>query len=76
MRFKVTFNINAGRKHLPFNYQYYISAWIYKVIGSADKDFADFLHNEGFRDGNKKFKLFNFSPLNFRKPKVLKEEGL
>lgn len=76
MRFKVTFNTNAGRKHLPFNYQYYISAWIYKVIGSADKDFADFLHNEGFRDGNKKFKLFNFSPLNFGKPKILKEKGL
>ncbi len=55
MRFKITFNTNAGRKHLPFNYQYYISAWIYKVIGSADKDFADFLHNEGFRDGNKKY---------------------
>ena len=52
------------------------SAWIYNVIGSADKTFADFLHNEGFREGNKKFKLFNFSPLDFGKPKIWKEKDL
>ncbi len=76
MRFKITFNINGDKKLLPFNYQYYISAWIYNVIGSADKTFADFLHNEGFREGNKKFKLFNFSPLDFGKPKIWKEKDL
>ncbi|MDD2289119.1 MAG: CRISPR-associated endoribonuclease Cas6 [Bacteroidales bacterium] len=75
MRFKITLNINGKKRLLPFNYQYYISAWIYNVIGSADKAFANFLHNEGFREGNKRFKFFNFSPLDFGKPKKIWKEN-
>jgi len=58
------------------DYQYYISAWIYKVLGKADAGFAGFLHSEGYRDGMKSFKLFCFSPLNFGKPTLWKEKAL
>lgn len=48
---------------LPFNYQYPLSAAIYKIIERADADYAAFLHNEGYRQGGKSFKLFTFSDL-------------
>lgn len=59
------------------NYQYYISAWIYKVLKEADKDYATFLHNQGY--GKKEshlYKLFCFDRLNFGKPKLWKEKKL
>jgi CRISPR-associated endoribonuclease Cas6 len=53
---------------LPLNYQYPLSAWIYKVLDSADKDFAKILHDTGYKLKNgKTFKLFTFSRLNFPK---------
>ncbi|RUT77827.1 CRISPR-associated endoribonuclease Cas6 [Ancylomarina longa] len=61
------------------DYQYYISAWIYKVLKQADADFANFLHNKGYRkdeNDNKLYKLFCFSRLNFGKPKLWKEKKL
>lgn len=76
MRFKITLNRLGKQCMLPIDYQYYISAWIYKVIGKADKQFAEFLHSEGYSDGNKAFKLFCFSPLDFGKPIVWKEKSL
>ena len=48
---------------LPFNYQYPLSAAIYKIIQSADADFATFLHNTGYGSGHKSFKLFTFSDI-------------
>ena len=49
---------------LPLSYQYELSSWIYKLIGSADSEFGDFLHAQGYASGNKRFKLFTFSSLN------------
>lgn len=48
---------------LPFNYQYPLSAAIYKIIQWADADFAAFLHDTGYVDGHKSFKLFTFSDI-------------
>ncbi len=48
---------------LPFNYQYPLSAAIYKIIQSADGVFASFLHNTGYGNGGKSFKLFTFSDI-------------
>jgi len=76
MRFQITFNRTGRQKMLPIDYQYYISAWIYKVIDKTDKNFADFLHSQGYSDGTKKFKLFNYSPLNFGRPIMWKEKSL
>jgi CRISPR-associated endoribonuclease Cas6 len=53
---------------LPLNYQYPVSAWIYKVLSTANKEFADMLHDNGYRLLNgKTFKLFTFSRLQFPK---------
>ena len=76
MRFKITLNRTGRQRMLPMDYQYYLSAWIYNVIGKADPEFSDFLHNEGYSSGNKKFKLFCYSPLNFGRPTLWKEKAL
>jgi len=76
MRFKITFNRTGRQRMLPMDYQYYLSAWIYKVIGRADPEFSQFLHSQGYANGTKQFRLFNYSPLNFGKPILWKERSL
>lgn len=63
---RLLLHLNAGRagQTLPFNYQYPLSAAIYGIIERADADYAQFLHNQGYRQGGKSFKLFTFSDLN------------
>ena len=51
----------ARQSLLPFNYQYPLSSAIYKIIQRADREFAAFLHNTGYGEGHKSFKLFTFS---------------
>ena len=48
---------------LTLNYQYPLSAAIYKVIQKADHEFAAFLHDRGYGEGSKSFKLFTFSDI-------------
>ena len=76
MRFKITLNRTGRQRMLPMDYQYYLSAWIYKVIAKADPEFSNFLHTEGYTFGNKRFKLFTYSPLNFGRPTLWKEKSL
>lgn len=63
MRFKLTLQTLHNPAFLPFNYQYPLSSAIYKIIRSADKEFASFLHNKGYGEGYKSFKLFTFSDI-------------
>ena len=53
------------RPVIPINYQYPLSAAIYKIIGRANAAYAAFLHNLGYtrRESGKQFKLFTFSDL-------------
>jgi len=77
MRFQISLNRSTKQRMLPMDYQYYISAWIYKVLRQADLDFAEFLHNKGYGiDEDKLYKLFCFSRLDFGKPKLWKEKKL
>lgn len=46
---------------LPVNYHNLIQGWIYSLL-PAD-GYGSFLHNEGYRAGNRPFKLFVFSDL-------------
>lgn len=66
MRFKITTNIVGHSKILPLNYQYPLSAAIYKILALADEEYASFLHNKGYsKVGSlKTFKLFTFSDIN------------
>jgi CRISPR-associated endoribonuclease Cas6 len=75
MRFKITFT-NLRNRFLPANYNSYIHSWIYKRIGEADEAFAAFLHQKGYGAGHRRFKLFNFSPLDLRPYTFHKERGL
>ncbi|MBD0287330.1 MAG: CRISPR-associated endoribonuclease Cas6 [Flavisolibacter sp.] len=63
MRLKLTLHTNEKGALLPFNYQYPLSAAIYKIIQTADHEFAAFLHDQGYGEGHKSFKLFTFSDL-------------
>lgn len=77
MRFELTLNRNAKQRMLPMDYQYYISAWVYKVLKHADKDFAQFLHEKGYGQSETKlYKLFCFSRLNIGSPRPWTEKKL
>jgi CRISPR-associated endoribonuclease Cas6 len=76
MRFRITFSITGKYRMIPVDYQYTISAWIYRVIGKADAGFSAFLHHQGYSTGNKRFKLFCYSPLSLGKPIPWKEKSL
>lgn len=45
---------------IPINYQYPLSAAIYKILQRADEEYAAFLHEKGYGKG---FKLFTFSQI-------------
>jgi CRISPR-associated endoribonuclease Cas6 len=65
MRFRLTLEVD-GKTYgniIPLSYQYELSAWIYKVIDRSDSVYAQWLHENGFADENKIFKLFTFSNL-------------
>lgn len=64
MRFKLTLKQNKENQLIPFSYQYYLSSFIYNTIDRANSDFAEWLHNEAYCSGYKKFKMFSFSRLN------------
>jgi len=74
MRFKLDLSlINRNQNVLPLNYQYELSAWIYKVINQSDPDFAAWLHDKGFSDDNKQFRLFTFSNLMVPKHEIIRD---
>ncbi len=67
MRVQLTLNAIAPNAHLPLNTNYAVAALIYCVLGSASEEFATRLHNEGYDSEGRKFKLFTYSRLNFRR---------
>lgn len=60
MRFKLTLT-TTQQASIPINYQYPLSAAIYRIISKGDSEYAAFLHEKGYGKG---FKLFTFSQLN------------
>ena len=66
MRIKMTLRANQHRCSLPYNYQYPLSAAIYKILANSSPEYADFLHDKGYigPDGKPR-KLFTFSRLSF-----------
>ena len=67
MRFILTLQNRHPKKNIiTLNYQYPLSAAIYKIIRRADETYATFLHNQGYQYGSRTFKFFTFS--DFRTP--------
>lgn len=66
MRFIITIE-NTDVQTVPINYQYPVSAWIYKIFSRADKHFTEWLHDRGYKfTGTGKFNLFTFSGIQFQ----------
>jgi CRISPR-associated endoribonuclease Cas6 len=65
MRFKLNLRVkkNVYGNILPISYQYELSSYIYGTIAKSDSLYADWLHNNGFANNNKRFKMFVFSNL-------------
>ena len=51
------------KKVINLNYNYYITSTIYKLIEDYNMSYSKYLHDEGYKLGNKKFKLFVYSRL-------------
>lgn len=65
MRFKLTLQIQPevmGRE-LPINYQYPLQGVIYHTLEKSDLQFSTWLHENGYQQNGKRFKLFTFSNL-------------
>lgn len=75
MRFKLTLERADQRRFIPINYQYELSSAIYRVIERGNEDFSAFLHDEGYRLGNKPFRLFTFSRVFLDKQRVHVNQG-
>lgn len=73
MRIEVTLKPEKNKYIIPINYNYPLSAAIYKIFANAGPRFAEWLHKIGFSlDGGKRFKMFNFSRLFFEEMTVHK----
>lgn len=72
MRFLLTLRRLSDPAIIPINYQYELSAWIYRVLAEGDAAFSDWLHREGYRIEGKQFKLFTFSGLDI--PRFRRQE--
>ena len=65
MRFKLTLQIQpeAMGREMPINYQYPLQSAIYKILANSDLVYATWLHENGYQQDGKRFKLFTFSNL-------------
>ena len=71
MRFKLTLNLSDRHyRVLPLNYQYELSAWVYKVLNRGDASFSAWLHNQGYLVKGRPYKLFTFSRLQVAQFKI------
>ncbi|ADL70145.1 CRISPR-associated protein Cas6 [Thermoanaerobacterium thermosaccharolyticum DSM 571] len=73
MRIKITL-LPEEYKSLNINYNYFLSGWVYNTLKKANREFAEHLHEKGYRYGKKVFKLFTFSQLRSKKLKIIDDE--
>lgn len=67
MRIKLLLRVEDRVSQIPINYQYPLSAAIYKILSTSSSEYSDFLHNQGYLGADGKLrKLFTFSRLNIR----------
>ena len=62
MRVKYTFNSDCPIS-IPIHYNHIVQAMIYSNLS---EEFAEFLHEQGYRYGKRKFKLFTYSRIKGR----------
>jgi len=77
MRFRITLRVDRERfgDLMPINYQYELSAWIYKVLAKSDAKYSAWLHDNGYSYTEAKaFKFFCFSQLQFHGFDILPQQ--
>lgn len=71
-RIKIQLSPNSSKNlELPVDYQYILGCSVYNTIAHSDKNFANWLHQQGYGNDNKRFKLFTYSSLKFGKFKII-----
>ena len=75
MQFSLRLLATEPSTRIPFNYQYLLTGWLYRVLADADLAYTEFLHGEGYQAGRKTFRLFTFSDLRMHGYEVRPREG-
>lgn len=71
MRIRLVFSLDdCPGFRVPINYNAWLVSAIYNWLSLSSRDYADFLHNEGYHLANRVFKLFCFSQLQIKKRRV------
>lgn len=71
MRVKLNFEQVEQRTCLPINYNYYLTALIYRILSRSSRNYSEFLHDGGYNhNDSKNLKLFTYSQLRFSEMKV------
>lgn len=70
MKFTITLQALEKNAVLPINYQYPLSSWIYRVLEYGDPALAQLLHQEGYSEGNRRYKFYSFSELRTVKHRI------
>jgi CRISPR-associated endoribonuclease Cas6 len=63
MRYRLSLVITSKNNIIPVNYQYHITAWVYKLLQASNNPMKRFLFSAGHREEHRK--LFTFSNLDF-----------
>ena len=75
MQFQLRLFSRTPSATIPFNYQYLLTGALYRLLGNADAQYAQFLHEHGYRTDRKTFRLFTFSDLRMHAYEVRPREG-
>ena len=75
MRLKITLSTPASGATLPIDYQYPLQQAVYRLLAAGSKQFASFLHGQGFPRGKRTYKLFTYSWLQIPAGKRRIEDG-
>lgn len=70
MKFTITLQAQDRNAVLPINYQYPLSSWIYRILEYGDPILAQLLHEEGYSQGNRRYKFYSFSELRTVKHRI------
>ena len=70
MRIQIQADVGNGLT-LPINYNHLLAGVVYRFLAESDPEYASFLHEEGYRTAEKRFKLFTFSQLMAERRRVI-----
>jgi CRISPR/Cas system endoribonuclease Cas6 (RAMP superfamily) len=76
MRVEIQLQRSQSSFWLPASYAYLLASLIYRTLECSSSRYSAFLHERGYGDPKRPFKLFTFSPLLAPSGAVHYENGL